>query len=169
MELTLFSPPYHRSHLIVDSTLCPIERPGENQQVFYSIKHKTHGLKYELGVRKDGLICWVYGPVPGSVHDITIIRQGGLKDYLYPNEFIIGDKGYVGENWILVPFKGSDLSLEQRGWNHGMHSARAQVEITIGWIKNFKAMAMDWREEWDKNAMCFRVCCFIVNMSIQTR
>ena len=82
------------------------------------MKHKAHGLKYEIGVRRDGLICWIYGPIPGSVHDITIVRQGGLQNELLPGEFVLGDKGYMGEAWILTPFKGAQLTDGQRGWNH---------------------------------------------------
>jgi len=137
--------------------------------MYYSMKHKAHGLKYEIGVRRDGLICWIYGPIPGSVHDITIVRQGGLQNELLPGEFVLGDKGYVGEAWILTPFKGAQLTDGQRGWNHTIHSLRSQVEITIGWIKKFHAFSARWRHSHAKNAMMFRVCCNLVNLSIKTR
>ena len=68
-------------NLIVDGTECRIQRPSMDsvQRLFYSGKKKCHTIKYEVAVNKaNGHFCWVNGPFPGSVHDITMLRLGGL-------------------------------------------------------------------------------------------
>jgi len=47
----------------------------------------------------------VFGPFPGSVHDITTLREGGLLAKLPARERFLADKGYEGEERALTPFK----------------------------------------------------------------
>lgn len=166
MKTKIFHEPY-LTYLAIDSTLCEIQRPPSDiQGEFYSVKHKRHGLKYEVAVRDDGLICWVYGSIPGSVHDITIVREGGIENELLPGETVIGDRGYAGEDWLLTPFKGGQLTEDQMKWNQVIENKRYKVENTFAWLKKFEALKSPWRHEHEKNEVIFRIGCHLTNMLI---
>lgn len=99
-------PLFDLGYVIVDATLCPIEVNRKNwhqQKLFFSAKHGKHGLKYEIGVHwRTGRIVWLAGGVRGPVHDITLVRRGGLLQLLQENEHAFGDKGYVGEPQLIL-------------------------------------------------------------------
>jgi len=83
-------------YLILDTTLCPIQvdRSDWNyQKLYFSKKHGHHGLKYEIGVSANGKIFWIAGGVPGSTHDLTLVRMSGLLEVLEAEEKIYADKG----------------------------------------------------------------------------
>ena len=61
----------------------------------YSQKFKHAGLKYEIGVATfHDRICWVNGPFPASLNDITIFRNYGLKDRIPDGKVVVADRGY---------------------------------------------------------------------------
>jgi hypothetical protein len=100
----------HKINLIIDTTLCLIERPIDNevQHLFYNGKHKKHGIKYEMAVNyRTGLISWIFGGVPGSVHDAKIFYEGGLSELLNPFEYYFGDKAYKWLPHFITPIKGA--------------------------------------------------------------
>jgi len=102
--------------MILDGTECPIQRPQNNevQRYFYSGKSKKHSIKYEVGVKvQDSAILWVYGGEPGSVHDLTMARTGGIENQINLNEYIMADKGYIGENYFITPIRNPTTELEQ--------------------------------------------------------
>lgn len=62
--------------LIIDCTEQPVQRPKNEQKQWYSGKKKHHSIKTEVIVTHKGRIVCVSDPAPGSVHDITIRKQG---------------------------------------------------------------------------------------------
>src|SRR4051812_31917762 len=95
-------------NLVLDATECEIQRPSDyvTQKRFYSGKSKMHSVKYELGVQiVSGLICWLAGGCPGSVHDYTVTKNNGLLSCLLPGELVLADKGYVGDASIVTPVR----------------------------------------------------------------
>jgi hypothetical protein len=77
------------------------------QEIFYSGKARKHSIKYELGVHPTtGKIVWVGGPAPGSMPDLTLSRHSSILDLVKLfEEFILADKGYIGEFQIVAPIK----------------------------------------------------------------
>ena len=74
---------------------------------FFSPKHAIHCLKYEVAVHwKTGRLHWVAGGVFGSCHDLTLARNSGLLQLLLDGEYMLTDKGDIGESQLLCPFKG---------------------------------------------------------------
>ncbi len=41
----------------------------------------------------------------GSVHDITVLRESGLLEHAEESVQIIGDKEYIGEEYVVTPKK----------------------------------------------------------------
>ena len=81
----------------MDSTLCPIQIGKQDwnyQKLYYSKKHGTHGLKYEITVSSIGKIYWIAGGVLGSVHDLTLARSCELLETIMNGENIYADKAY---------------------------------------------------------------------------
>ena len=68
---------------------------------------------------------------PGSAHDLTILRESGLFEYTEENVQIIGDKPYIGEQYVIIPWKkprGSELTDEEKDFNRSIFSARTANE-----------------------------------------
>jgi len=103
--------------MIVDGTDCPINTPfasKEERLRFFCGRNKDntnsrYNLKYTIGVSvSTGRIVAVLGPEPGSIHDITAIRNSDLIGVILsknPYEVVLADKGYIGEPIFLTPFK----------------------------------------------------------------
>jgi hypothetical protein len=107
--------------MIINMTLygleCPIQRPLDNiiQRQYYSGKSRRHTIKYEIGIQFiTGKIVWLAGGVPGSVHDLSMVRESGLIELLLPQEMILADLGYIGEDCFLHPFKPAITEEEKK-------------------------------------------------------
>ena len=60
---------------VIDVTECPIDKPNNEDWVYYSKKKGYHTLKYEIVVSMNPkIILWVNGSFAGSIHDLTIAR-----------------------------------------------------------------------------------------------
>ncbi len=71
--------------LVIDAKEQRVQRPGgsdeegnSRQKPFYSGKKKAHTLKTQVAVAPDGSFQSVGKSVPGSVHDLTLLRQSDL-------------------------------------------------------------------------------------------
>lgn len=165
-------------HLIVDGTVCPINRPSNTEDMLYHLsgKHKSVCIKYEVGVNVvTGEIVWVGGPIGGSVHDMLLLRMGGLLDRMEPGEKMLADKGYVGEDEsdkILTPTKRDrgmeerDLPVEVQLRNRKIQNVRVLVEHSIGRIKRFSILRDRFRNVLEMHGMVFRVCCKLTNLDL---
>jgi hypothetical protein len=144
--------------LVIDGTDIPIERPNKDfedsatqvwrRKLYYSGRDKENSRsKYclKVGVQvSTGQICFIDGPRPGSMSDITALRQSGLLSLIRSqnlDEVVSADKGYIDKNVpnILTPVKKpprQSLTPEQDAFNQIISSVRIIVERSIGRIKN---------------------------------
>jgi hypothetical protein len=153
-------------NMTLDVTECPIQRPSDNiiQRQYYSGKKRKHTIKYELGVQlQTGAIVWLAGGVPGSVHDLNILRSCNLLSKLLIGEFILADRAYIGENYILHPFK-SAKSMNERNINTAISNIRETVEHTIHRIKIFGFTQQKWRHSINLHPIAFKVICHTLNI-----
>jgi hypothetical protein len=118
-----------------------------------------------------GHLCWVGGPFPGAMHDLTMTRMGGLLDLLADHEFVMADKGYIGEFKIITPFKGRPHQLlpVQLFWNNYIGSMRWIVEHIIGRLKIFRIINTQYRHWRELHGIVFHVICEIVNIDLYFR
>jgi len=153
--------------MVVDATVCPIERPVLNQRAYYSGKHHIHCQKWECAVRmSDGLFVWVSDNYRGPIHDAAVTRKSGILDLLVDEERILGDKGYVGFDQILAPLKGRKLSRIQQLFNHAINERRVIVERTFGRLKEFMCLRVPWRSDFNRHNQAFVVCSHITNKKL---
>jgi len=158
------SPARGLSYLTVDTTLCPIEihRVHWNEQFrWYDAHRHKHGFKYEAAVHATtGEIHWWTGGFVGSEHDLTVLRNGGLLQYLTPGEHMLGDKAYIGEPVMLCPYRGRprNLTPAQNVWNTWMAQNRVKVENSINRIKAFDILRRPYRHTIASHSTVFAVC-----------
>ena len=62
------------AYVVLDGTLIPVDRVTADR-LFYSGKHKKHGMNLQVIASPDGDIVWLSGALPGSVHDKKADRE----------------------------------------------------------------------------------------------
>ncbi|CAF0983451.1 unnamed protein product [Rotaria sordida] len=126
--------PQQHHKLIVDSTFIAIPEPydSEKRKVYYHAKSSTnYALKVQIACDFRHRIVHVSECYRGSVHDITILRESELLEHVNDAVQIIGDKGYIGEEYVVTPRKksrGRELTDKDKDFNHDIDSARAAIE-----------------------------------------
>lgn len=136
------------------------------QQIYFSGKKKKHCIKYEIGVDiNNGTLCWLWGGIPGSMHDLTMARMSGIINALENNEFILADKGYIGEHIFVTPFRDPQNDVEE-AFNSALGSHRIIVENVLLRVKIFNSMSYKWRHELYLHPIVFTVICNIVNIDM---
>lgn len=145
--------------MILDGTECPIRRPNKDiQKEWYSGKKKHHTIKYEVGVSLfDPKIVWVSGPMPGSIHDLTMARKNRLFRKLIPGEKVMGDMGYVGHPRMVTPLKkNSKINPKFRNWfNKKFGKIRVKVEHVLHRVKIFDCFNQEWRHSLKYHQVAF--------------
>lgn len=169
--------------LVIDSKEQRIQRPsGEDeegnsrQRPYYSGKKKAHTLKTQIAVRPDGLIEAVSDSVPGSIHDLALLRKTKLLERLAEDEGAMMDKGYDGitkdhpDRALYLPFKARrnrPLTEEEKACNAFLSSYRIVVEHTNAQLQKFQALAHLYRHNLSKHTRTVRVVAGVVNRQIK--
>ena len=134
------------------------------QQIFYSGKAKKHTIKYDIGICiHTGFIVWIGGGVPGSVHDLTLAQEGIAKKF--QNQIFVGDKGYVGDERFITPFKNPQNEI-QKLWNSELRKVRVSVEHTYSKFKLFHCLNTPWRHNIEYHPLVFQIIANLVNFDL---
>ena len=165
---------------IVDATELEVGRPRSNdeQRQFYSGKKKKHTVKFQVVVRPvGGRIMHVFGPEPGSIHDIRVFDRSGVADMMHRREVILADSGYQGLESrnvnCVIPRKkprNSERSEEDSAYNTMISRHRVLVENVIGLVKEWKIVGRRWRGKLHQHSFLrsvFRLCCIFTNIKIK--
>jgi hypothetical protein len=149
--------------LVIDGKEQRVHKPQESfaaQKPYYSGKKKAHTLKSQIAVRPNGLIESVSASVPGSVHDLTLLRDTDLLGRLLPGEGVMVDKGYVGlaKDYaavpIVIPFKAAKsrpLTEEQQAFNRSVAQQRIVVEHTMAQLNRYTVLRQVFRGRWQQH------------------
>lgn len=160
--------------VLVDAKEQRIRRPTgwDQQKPFYSGKKKTHTLQCQMAVDLKGRVQAVSASVPGSTHDLTLLRQSGFIDHLEPTQGIGADKGYLGiekdhpAHTFYLPFKGSrrhPLSEEEKSYNRLLAYVRVLIEHVFARMNRFQALAQVWRHRRERHNGVLRVVAWLVD------
>ena len=174
--------------LIIDAKEQRVERPQnkkdkdgnvqDRQKPYYSGKKKAHTLKNQVAISPTGLVEHASESVPGSTHDLTLLRQTDLISELADDEAAMMDKGYHGiatdhpDKKLYLPFKASrnhPLTEEQKAYNRFLAKYRIVVEHTLAQLNKFQILAQRFRHQLTKHSAIFRIVCGLVNRRIQLR
>ena len=116
----------------------------------YSGKKKAHTRKTLIVVNEHGRLRYVSPSVPGSVHDLTLLRQCGTLEEIPSTLSLMADSGFQGlhndapERSVALPYKGSTahpLTPEQKLHNAHLSRIRIVVENTLAAMKHVRILA----------------------------
>jgi hypothetical protein len=164
---------YHK--LIVDSTCIPTDQPEdrEERKTYYHGKSPTnYGFKVQIACGFRHRIVHVSEFFKGSVHDLTILRESGLLEYVEDNVQIIADKGYTGEPYVVTPRKkprGGELTTEDKDFNRNICSARAAIENLNQRMKQYAIIGHVYRgsyDDFDKITKIARIVSALCNLNL---
>jgi len=179
--------------LVIDAKEQRVQRPGgedgegnSRQRPFYSGKKKAHTLKTQVAVAPDGSFQSVGKSVPGSVHDLTLLRLSALMHRLPRAEGVMLDKGYDGlqrldpkepdKNGPPHPYhlphkarRGHPLTDEQKAFNAHLSSYRIVVEHSLAQMNQFQALAQVFRHDHDRHSGLTRIVAGLVNRRLEKK
>lgn len=165
---------------IFDATEQRVERSGvyETQKQFYSGKKKAHTIKDQIVVNEHGRIRQISDSVPGSTHDLTLLRQSGVVKELPPGVTATADCGYRGlqndfpNHSVALPYRpksGEQLLPEEKFQNHFVSSLRIVVENTLCELKHFQILVARFRHRLERHTEVIKAIVGIVNHRIDNR
>ena len=143
-----------------------------HQRPYYSGKKKAHTLKTQIAVSPDGLVQSVSESVPGSTHDLTLLRGTELLKRLEVSEGAMFDKAYDGiehdcpDRPLYLPFKARrnrPLTEGERAYNAYFASYRIVVEHTNAQLQNYQVLAQTYRHDRHTHTRAVRVAAGLVN------
>lgn len=166
---------------ISDATEQQVERPKrkERERLYYSGKAHTHTCKNSLVVNEHGLIRAVTATTPGSVHDLTHLRQSGVLAKIPKDVCVIADAGYDGlakdlpDHSVATAhkaYRNHPLTEDHRLMNRQLSSIRIVVENVFARLKHFRILAERFRhpvERWHSDI--FYVIAAVVNRRTRRR
>jgi hypothetical protein len=158
---------------LIDATEQRIQRPSgaAAQKPYYSGKKKAHTLKTQVQITPDGAITAVSASVPGSVHDLTLLRE---TETVTPEGegALMFDSGYQGvrndapERTLYHPFRaarGHPLTDEQKAYNRLLSHYRMRVEHTIGQLKVYEVLSQVYRHRREEDNDVFQIIAGLTN------
>ncbi|MCK9905355.1 transposase family protein [Frankia sp. Cpl3] len=129
--------------LVLDGTVVRTNRVRAHNSLYYSGKHKYHGINLQALMDPYGQMIWISEGLPGSVHDLTAAR---LHDILHTVErselYLYVDLGYIGGEGhrLVIPHKtpqNGELPANYQQANRGHAAIRALGERGFATLKNW--------------------------------
>jgi len=162
------------------------ESGHSRQKPFYSGKKKTHTLKTQVAVSPEGLFQSVGKSSPGSIHDLTLLRQSDLMHRIEKTEAAMMDKGYDGiqtfdpkypdkngpQRTCYLPHKarrGHPLTVEQKTANAHLSRYRIVVEHSLAQMNQFQVLAQVYRHDHARHSGLTRIVAGLVNRRVAQR
>jgi len=127
--------------LILDGTQIPIDRVAD-QKPYYNGHKRRHTVNAQFLADARGRLLWTSPALPGSVHDLAAARAHAIPDLLTRHAVAaLADKAYQAAGpTIAVPFKGRNLSANQKSVNRSLAKARALGERAAATLKCWKIL-----------------------------
>lgn len=137
--------------VLIDSTEQPRPRPKPKgpQKDYYSGKKKRHTLKTQV-TTAGKLVLHTSAHVPGSVHDLMLLRFSGILRQLPKGYTVRLDKGYEGVDaeYPQVPIqkpikarRNHPLTPVEKAYNRMQSRLRIGVEHVLARLEQFRILA----------------------------
>jgi len=150
---------------LLDATEQRTRRPKDpdEQRRYYSGKRHTHMIKTQVTITPDQQVCDVSHSVPGSVNDLTLLRQSGTVHRLLSGRAMM-DAGYqgiandVGAERIVQAHRasrGHPLTDEQKAENRLLAKSRVRIEHVMADLKVYQVLSQVYRHARDRYNDCF--------------
>jgi hypothetical protein len=126
--------------VVLDGTLIPVDRVAADRPSCCG-KHRRHGMNLQVIASTSGDILWVWGALPGSVHDKKAEWAWGVLDELEAAGLVtLADKGYQGSTHAKVPYRGKNKPAAQKEANRAHAKLRAPGERANAQLKNWRIL-----------------------------
>lgn len=148
------------------------------QKAHYSGKRKAHTRKTQVAVNEQGRLRHVSASVPGSTHDLTLLRQSGLVAALPLDVTAVGDTGYRGlqndlpDHSVALPYRPKahqTLLPEEKLHNHLIARIRVVVENTLAELKHFRCLRDVFRHPVERYDAVVGAIVGVINHRIDQR
>ena len=149
--------------------------PHDSQQrkECYHAKGPTnYAIKVQIVCNFRHRIVYVSECYQGSTYDITIFRESGLLKYIEESVQIIGDRAYIGEEYIVTPRKKpreSGLTQEDKDFHRDINSGIAAIENVNQRLKTYAIMSGVYRgrvDDFHKITKNVQVVVALCNMNL---
>ncbi|CAF0764176.1 unnamed protein product [Rotaria sordida] len=121
----------------------------KQRKEYYHAKNPTnYAIKVQVACDFCHRIAHVSECYHGSIHDITVLRESGLLKHVEESVQIIGDKGYIREEYVVTPRKkphGRELTQDDKDFNRDINSARAAIENISQRLKTYAILGGVYR------------------------
>jgi hypothetical protein len=166
---------------IFDATEQSVNKPKDDAQAraHFSGKQRRSTCKVTLQVNEDGLIRQLSATAPGSLHDVTHLRQSGLLAHVDSQTLVVADAAFVGiykdlpTHNVLVPYKAyrqHPLCAEQRYANRFVSALRIKVENVLAQLKIFRILSHRFRHNVSQvHAQVFTIIAGLHNRRTRNR
>ena len=159
--------------VLVDATEQEVPKPKEKgpRKVRYSGKKKEHTIKTQVLTTKTQILH-VFGGLPGSLHDRTLLRASGVLRQIPPHVKVGLDGGYEGveaeypEVMVQKPIRrqrGHRLTALGFAYNQMVSRLRIPVEHVLSRVKKFGVLAGVYRGNWERHEDLFCVVSGLIN------
>ncbi|MFI0350979.1 transposase family protein [Actinomadura sp. 9N407] len=132
-----------KAFVILDGSLIATDRlSGAADRLYYSGKHRRHGVNVQFLTDPHGELIWASAALPGSTHDLTAARVHGIIDGLTSRAIAcFADKGYLGAGGAIgTPYKrkkGRKLGKRKKLFNRHHARIRALGERGAATLKSW--------------------------------
>jgi hypothetical protein len=141
---------------IFDVTEQSVNNPQDDRQsrAYFSGKQRRPTCKTAIQVNEEGLIRQLSPTTPGSMADVTHLRQSGLLAQVPPQVIVVADSAFVGlyqdlpDHSVLVPHKAArnhPLRPSEQLANRELSAIRIKVENVFAQLKIFRILAHRFR------------------------
>lgn len=159
--------------VLVDATEQEVQKPKDkaDRKLRYSGKQKEHTAKTQV-VTTRKQILHVFGGLPGSLHDLTLLRASGFLPKVPQGVKVRKDRGYDGIEAdypnveFLSPVKGRrghSITPLGKAYNRMLGRQRIAVEHVLSRLQKFRVLAGVYRGPWPAHEGIFCVVSGLVN------
>lgn len=159
--------------VLIDATEQKVPKPKDKEprKIRYSGKKKEHTIKTQVLTTKTQILH-VFGGLPGSLHDMTLLRASGVMHQVPADVKARLDCGYEGADaeyaHVLVQKpvrcrRGHKVTALGRAYNQMISRLRVPVEHVLSRLKKFHVLSDLYRGRWDQHEDLFCVVSGLVN------
>jgi DDE superfamily endonuclease/Helix-turn-helix of DDE superfamily endonuclease len=159
--------------VLLDATEQPIPQPEDKQKrkLCYSGKQHDHTLKTQIVATRQRILH-VFGGLPGSLSDQTLLGASGVVGQVPAQVRIRLDKGYEGtdkrhpDRAVAQPIRGQrgpKVTVFGRAYNYLLSRLRIYVEHHFARLQQFGLLRERYRGRWEAHEDLFCIVSGLLN------
>ncbi len=159
--------------VLLDATEQSVPQPEDKlrRKLCYSGKQQEHTVKTQIVATRERIVH-VFGGLPGSLSDLTVLGASGVIRQVPPNVKIRLDKGYEGtdtrhpDRAVEQPVKGQrnhKVTVLGRAYNYLLSCQRIYVEHHFARLQKFGILRQEYRGRLDGHEGIFCIVSGLLN------